>query len=160
MTLTNFWIVAGASLVIIVACMVINNAQYQLLKRLTNFLQLTVKPSLIRNGEPNKARKISLDELPKIQEWFGECQNYGWINLLGLGSSLGLLVSGGVYHSLSYIIVMLSGLFVASNIFFLPRAFIRLNKAIEINNSYVLLLSVFDKAQEIKTNDTGSASSS
>lgn len=150
MTQLHFWIVAGITLVIIIVCMVINNAQYQLIKDLIPYLKETVKQSLILNHESGKARKVSLDEIPKLEEWFNECKNYGWINVLGLGSILGLIVSGGVYHSLSLIITSLSIIFLASNIFFLPRALGRLFKAIDINNGYVLLMKAFEKAQQLK----------
>lgn len=157
--MTHFWIVAGFTQAVAIVCMLLNNLQFQTLKELLVFLKETVKPSLITNHEPAKARMVSLDEVPKIEEWYSECQNYGLINILGMLSAIGLLVSGGFYHVLSYIIILSSGMFLASNIFFLPRAFSRLNQAISINNNYVLLLAAFDKAQEIKPDGTGSTSS-
>lgn len=159
MSMTTFWVVSSITLLVATVCMIVNNWQFQTLKELLVFLQETVKKSLITNGESNKARMVSLEDIPKIQEWYNECQNYGLINICGMVSAIALLVSGGFYHVLSYIIVLPSGMFLASNIFFLPRAFDRLNKAISINNNYVLLLAAFDKAQEIKSDDTGSTSS-
>lgn len=157
--MTWFWIVCSFTLFMAVLCTLINNWQFQTLKNLLEFLKETVKKSLIKNGEPSKARQVSLDDVPKIEKWFDESQNYGLINLLGLLSSLTLAVSGGLYHVLSYIIVLPSAMFLASNIFFLPRAFHRLRQAITINNNYVLLLTALEKAQEIESDDTRSSSS-
>lgn len=153
MTLLHFYIVCGITLATIVLCMVINNAQYHSLKRLIAFLSETVKQNLILNGEPGKARKISLDEVPQFESWFNECKNYGWINLLGLGSIIALIVSGVSYHTLSLVPCLLSVLFLAINIIFLPKAFSRLNKSIDTNNGYVMLIKTFEKAQELKSVD-------
>lgn len=160
MTMTRFWFVAGFTLIAAVVCMLVNNAQFRIIQNLLIFLKETVKKSLISNGEPNKARIVTVDEVPKLEGWFDESQNYGLINMLGLLSAVCLLVSGGIYHVWSYIIVVPNVMFLASNIFFLPRAVKRLSKAVDINNSYVLLIQAFEKAQEIKTNDTGNTSSS
>lgn len=145
--MTHFWIVCGITMISVIACMVINNAQYHALKNLIPFLSETVKANLILNGEPGKARKISLDEVPQMIAWLNECKNYGWINLFGFSATLALIVSGGMYHKLSILTIGLSALFFVANIIFLLKAFDRLNKAIEKNNSYVLLMKTFEAIQ-------------
>lgn len=160
MTPTHFWIATGITLIITIACIIINNAHFQLLKQLISFLQGNVKKILFLNGQPDKARQVTRDDVPKLEQWYNECQNYGLINLLGLVSVTALAVSGGVYHSISYIIVMASALFLVLNILYLPKTFNRLNQAIAINNNYLLLMMTFDQTQELKKDDTGSTSSS
>lgn len=150
MTMTNFWIVSGITVVVTLVCMIINNAQHTILKHLHFFLGKTVKASLILNGEPHKARQITLNEIPKIEGWFNECRNYGWINIFGMTSVLGLLISGGFYHRLNIIVTSSCALFFLFNILFLPKAFTRLNKAISITNNYSLLMAALNKAEENK----------
>lgn len=163
MTPTTFWLITGMISIVAIISTIINNAQFQLLKQLISYLGTIVKPSLIKNGEPDKARTITLKEIPKLEDWYNECQNYGLVNIFGLLSVLGLTVSGGIYHYLSYIIVMLSTFSFVANILFFPKALNRLNEAVTINNNYVLLMKAFEtlndtQKQETKNNGTGSTS--
>ncbi|MDE1830464.1 MAG: hypothetical protein KGI25_09095 [Thaumarchaeota archaeon] len=157
MTTTYFWTATSTTLVLTFICFIINNALFKILGNLIYWLYLSedsIKKLLIRNGEPDKARKITTDEVPKLIIWYDECKNYGLINLVGLVSAIGLMVFGGIYHELPYIVIVASVIFLVSNLFFLPRAFKRLNQTIEINNGYVLFLKAFEQANEIKTDGT------
>lgn len=146
--MVNFWIVSIATLIVAIGCCIINNAQYTLLKHLIEWLKIVVKKKLVNSGEPDKARMISTEDVPKLEKWFNECQNYGLINLFALLSSIGFIISGAIYHDQSLIISSLSAIFFATNIFFLPIALVRLNKAISINNNYMMLMEAFEQAEK------------
>lgn len=152
----TFWIVSGITLIIIVVCMLINNAQYTVLKHLF-LISEEVKRTLLLNGETSKARNVSLKDVPKFELWFNECRNYGWINIFGLTSALGLLMSGGLFHRLNIIVILSNVMFLSFNIFFLPKAFRRVNEAIDMNGNYNLLLAAFDNVilnENVKTVDS------
>lgn len=145
MTPTYFLWVSIIAIIIVCGCTIINNAQFHLLHQVLIFLREHVKKSLILNSEITKARKVTLEDVPKLEKWYNECQNYGIINILGFISSVSLLISGLIYHSLSYIIVLFSAMFLTSNLMFLPRALHRLKQTIDINNDYVLLIKGIEK---------------
>lgn len=154
MAITTFWLIACIGVSISIGCMLANNIQHYVLKTLIDYLSNTVRPMMKDNGEPNKARHISLTEIPRYEEWLNESQNYSLINIFGVIAAFVILICGGIYHSLTYIIILLCGLLLGVNVLFLPRALARLIEAAQVTTRYSLLLSAFEKANEYqKTNE-------
>lgn len=150
MLLSTFYWIGGGALLSTVICTVVNNLQHQQLKTIIPWLNEDLRRMFVTAGESAKARLISLEEVPKLEVWHNECKNYGLINILGLCAISWFIISGGLSHKLPYIPLVLSAMFLTSNIFFLPRAFSRLVETGYITNNYNLLIAAFEKADEIE----------
>lgn len=143
-----FWeycgLISFSIITISLFCFFTNNLLFFSLKKTILELNDVVKPSLITYHKPKEARFITTDELPMLQIWYNQSMNYGIINILGLLTSIALVVSISVFHQLTYIITLGSAMFLGSNLMFYPRAYSHRYRVAKILTNYRALIKMLE----------------